>query len=96
MQMQIGEGARLASFQIIIGSRQQPAEATHVIAQTLRRIRQGICGMHGHEFMLHFERSRLSLRCTMCGRQTPGWVIGPKSLLNRPRSVPTQERAVAG
>ena len=36
-------------------------------------IRRFICGLHGHDALLHFERSRVSLQCTSCGYETPGW-----------------------
>jgi len=35
------------------------------------------CGLHGHYEVLHFERSRLSLRCDWCGHQTAGWNLRP-------------------
>ena len=36
---------------------------------------QSLCGLRGHAMMLHFESSRLSLRCMSCGHTTPGWTI---------------------
>ncbi len=38
-------------------------------------IRQFVCGLHGHDALLHFETGRLSMRCTTCGHETPGWEI---------------------
>jgi hypothetical protein len=35
-----------------------------------------ICGLRGHETVLHFGERRLSLKCVACGHQTPGWEIG--------------------
>jgi hypothetical protein len=37
------------------------------------RARQAICGLQGHHPLLHFEKARLSLQCTSCGHETPGW-----------------------
>ena len=37
------------------------------------RVRQFICGLHGHDALLHFGQGRLSLQCTSCGHETPGW-----------------------
>jgi hypothetical protein len=37
------------------------------------RVRQFICGLHGHDSLLHFERDRLSLMCTSCSYESPGW-----------------------
>ena len=39
------------------------------------RLRQTICGLQGHEAMLHLERNRVSLRCASCGFETPGWTL---------------------
>ena len=38
-------------------------------------VRQLICGMHGHDSLLHFERGRMSLLCSSCGHETPGWDV---------------------
>lgn len=40
-------------------------------------VRQFVCGLHGHDSLLHFETSRLSMRCTTCGYQTHGWDLKP-------------------
>jgi hypothetical protein len=37
------------------------------------RVRQFLCGLHGHDALLHFEHGRMSLQCTSCGYETPGW-----------------------
>jgi hypothetical protein len=37
------------------------------------KVRQFICGLHGHDALLHFEKGRMSLQCTSCGYETPGW-----------------------
>ena len=39
------------------------------------QMRQFVCGLHGHDALLHFDRGRLSLLCTSCGYQSPGWDI---------------------
>ncbi len=36
---------------------------------------QFVCGLHGHDSLLHFERGRLSLKCLSCGHESPGWDI---------------------
>ena len=38
-------------------------------------IRQMYCGLHGHDNLLHFEKHRLSLQCSTCGRHSPGWEL---------------------
>jgi hypothetical protein len=36
-------------------------------------MRQFVCGLQGHDSLMQFERARLSLKCTTCGHETPGW-----------------------
>jgi hypothetical protein len=47
-----------------------------IVAQTLQKMRQSWCGLHGHDALLHFEQDRMFLRCTSCGHETPGWELG--------------------
>jgi hypothetical protein len=42
-------------------------------------IRQFVCGLHGHDELMHFEARRLSMRCTTCGHETSGWDLKPAS-----------------
>lgn len=37
--------------------------------------RHVVCALHGHIMMLHCEPGRLSLRCLVCGAETPGWTL---------------------
>jgi hypothetical protein len=39
------------------------------------QVRQFICGLHGHDSLLHFEQGRMSLLCSSCGYETPGWDV---------------------
>jgi hypothetical protein len=50
-----------------------PQAAPGVMTRVMDQVRQFICGLHGHDALLHFEKSRMSLQCTSCGYQTPGW-----------------------
>ena len=53
-----------------------------VVARTLGRLGQLVCGLRGHDSVLHFEGNRVNMRCTSCGHDTPGWEIsgrGPRS-----------------
>ena len=36
-------------------------------------VRQFLCGLHGHDALLHFEQGRMSLQCVSCGYESPGW-----------------------
>ena len=40
-----------------------------------RCLRQLICGIYGHDFLIHREPRRMCLECTHCGHQTPGWLL---------------------
>jgi hypothetical protein len=56
-------------------------KTTGVMARVMTRFGQLICGMRGHDSVLHFEGNRVMMRCTSCGHDTPGWEIngrGPR------------------
>ena len=38
-------------------------------------VRQFICSLHGHDSLLHFDDGRMSLLCSSCGHETPGWDV---------------------
>jgi hypothetical protein len=44
-------------------------------ASVMTWMRQTICGLHGHDSLLHFEHDRMSLRCVSCGHESPGWEL---------------------
>ncbi len=70
-----------------------------LVARALGRLGQMLCGLRGHDSVLHFEGNRVMMRCTSCGHDTPGWEIsghGPRKrfegdarrhLLSTPRLV---------
>jgi hypothetical protein len=71
-----------------------------VVGRMVTRLGQVLCGLHGHDSVLHFEGNRVMMRCTSCGHDTPGWEIsgqGPRrryagdahrhSLTTKPRLV---------
>jgi hypothetical protein len=39
------------------------------------RVRQAVCGLHGHDNLLQFERERMFLKCVSCGFESPGWEL---------------------
>src|SRR5262249_41034317 len=41
--------------------------------RAVARIGQWLCGMRGHDSVLHFEGNRVMMRCTSCGHDSPGW-----------------------
>ena len=48
-------------------------------ARVLNRIVQLLCGVRGHDAVLHFEAKRVTMRCTSCGHDTTGWEIGDRA-----------------
>ncbi len=49
-----------------------------IVERALLALRQFMCGLHGHDALLHFEQERLSLRCVSCGYETPGWDLAAR------------------
>ena len=77
---------------------------TGVMTRAAGQLRQFICGLHGHDALLHFEQGRMSLQCTSCGHETPGWDLKadhrsqPTTVKESPRVVQmplVRERRVA-
>jgi hypothetical protein len=48
---------------------------------------QALCGLHGHDAILQYERNRMFLRCTSCGHETPGWEVSASAAMVRHRPV---------
>lgn len=56
-------------------------QSTGVMTRAMGRLGQMLCGVRGHDSVLHFEGNRVMMRCTSCGHDTPGWEItgrGPR------------------
>jgi hypothetical protein len=64
-----------------------------VIDRASTRVRRFLCGLHGHDALLHFEQGRLSLVCASCGYQTPGWDL-TSAALRAPQSARPPRRLV--
>jgi hypothetical protein len=49
------------------------------LAQLFRRVSrragQISCGITGHNVLLHYQPTRLSLQCATCGYESPGWEL---------------------
>jgi hypothetical protein len=56
------------------------------------RMCQFVCGLHGHDELLQFERGRLSLKCASCGHETPGWNLAKTEATAPPDAVPAPGR----
>jgi hypothetical protein len=61
----------------------------------LKRIQGVMCGLQGHDSVLQYERTRMFLRCTSCGHETPGWEVTPGTLVMNRRAESRPARAVA-
>ena len=48
-----------------------------LLRRTAIRLQQVVCGLKGHDELLHFEQARISLHCVSCGYQSPGWEVAP-------------------
>jgi hypothetical protein len=47
------------------------------LARLIQLAHQFTCGLHGHDALLHFEQGRMSLLCSSCDYETPGWDVRP-------------------
>src|SRR3954466_9950902 len=49
--------------------------AGSVMNRAVARFGQLLCGLRGHDSVLHFEGKRVMMRCTSCGHDSPGWEV---------------------
>jgi hypothetical protein len=49
--------------------------APGLLARVGEQVRQLICSLNGHDSLLHFEQGRMSLLCSSCGYESPGWDV---------------------
>lgn len=47
-----------------------------LLSRMTLKLRQRMCGLHGHDSLLHFDNGRISLLCYSCGHESPGWAVG--------------------
>ena len=65
--------------------------ADHMAGRVMDRVRQMLCGLHGHDSMLQFEQDRMYLRCVSCGHESPGWELNeaaPTTTAKAPKHQP--------
>jgi hypothetical protein len=55
-------------------------EPGSLLSKAASQLRQFVCGLHGHDSLMHFEQGRISLLCASCGHETPGWEVKASSL----------------
>jgi hypothetical protein len=49
-----------------------------MMSRLANRLSQTLCGLTGHDAVLHFEGKRVMMRCTSCGHHTPGIEVGER------------------
>lgn len=49
-----------------------------LLGRVVARVGQALCGLGGHDAVLHFEGRRVMMRCTSCGHDTPGWDVADR------------------
>lgn len=49
-----------------------------LVTRAVTRFGQLLCGIRGHDAVLHFEGKRVMMRCTSCGHDTPGWEVAER------------------
>ena len=87
-----------------IANRQMASAAQQESVSMFERLRQMMCGLHGHDALVQFEQDRMFLRCVSCGHETHGWELNeprphvtvreaPRAALARPHFV--TERKIA-
>jgi len=62
----------------------EPTVATHpgrLFTRLWRQVQFALCSLHGHDPLLHYDETRIYLRCASCGHETPGWELDQR----RPR-----------
>lgn len=64
----------------------QQLTATHdahigetLLNRAVGRFGQLLCGLRGHDSVLHFEANRVMMRCTSCGHESPGWEVSGRA-----------------
>jgi hypothetical protein len=69
---------------------QQAADC--LAARMMFSLKRALCGLHGHDNLMHFEKDRMFLQCVSCGHESPGWVLPD----TRPyeRTAPVRRRPV--
>jgi hypothetical protein len=53
----------------------ESAQDNGMMSRVGEQLRRFICGLHGHDSLLHFSDGRVSLLCSSCGHETPGWDV---------------------
>lgn len=47
-----------------------------MVVNLILQAKQFVCGLKGHDDLMHFEQGRMCLQCVSCGYESPGWEVG--------------------
>ena len=72
----------------------ESALSSGVVSRAGERVRRFLCGLHGHDALLHFDGGRMSLVCTSCSYESPGWDLRHSSPRVSANAVPAQATAL--
>jgi len=61
--------------QAVAANRQVESGTHQESVGVIDRLRQMMCGLHGHDALVQFEQDRMFLRCVSCGHETHGWEL---------------------
>jgi NAD-dependent SIR2 family protein deacetylase len=61
------------------GLHTNPEAGDSLTNRAMARLGQVLCGLRGHDAVLHFEGKRVNMRCTSCGHDTPGWEVNGRA-----------------
>lgn len=65
-----------------------------LLTRLAAKIRQGVCALHGHDSLLHFDNGRISLMCFSCGHESPGWDVGNRAARHQAAAPSRMPRVV--
>ena len=51
----------------------------NAMARAMARLGQLVCGLRGHDAVLHFASNKVLMRCTSCGHESPGWEVSSRA-----------------
>lgn len=52
------------------------------------------CRLKGHDYVLHFETHKVTMRCTNCGHDSPGWDLKLRNPYDDNQEPQNVQRAV--
>ena len=69
--------ATRAAVRVIAPPSAGDGQPQHLLQRGLTWMKQAVCGLGGHDYLVHTTSNRLFLQCTSCGHETPGWRVDP-------------------